>query len=226
MKTTRHLPAALLALFIAHLAPAQAPVPAAVAAHQAGQAFLKENKPKEAADAFEQAAQLDPANADYHADYGRALSQRMADANFMQKAMLSSKMKQAFERALALDPNHVGGLIGMARWYAGAPEFVGGSLEKAASFATRVRGVHPFLGELELGLVAERAEDDAGALGHYEAAAQINPRHPGAQNACGRMLVRLGKPTEARARFEAALQLDPAFAPAKQALARLDQPAG
>lgn len=226
MKTNRHLLAALLALLVATVSPAQTPVPAAVAAHEAGQAFLKENKSKEAAAEFEKAAQLDPTNADYHADYGRALSQRMAEANFMQKAMLSSKMKQAFERTLELNPTHVGGLIGMARWYAGAPEFVGGSLEKAAAFAARVRAVHPFLGEIELAAVAERGEDFAAALAHYEAAATLNPQHPGAENACGRMLVKLARPAEARARFEAALRLDPDFAPAKRALAQLDQPAG
>jgi len=226
MKTTRHLPAALLALLVAHVSPAQTPVPAAAAAHEVGLALLKENKPVEAAVELEKAVALDATNPDYHADYGRALSQRMADANFMQKAMLSSKMKQAFEQAVALDPRHLGGLIGLARWYAGAPEFVGGSLEKAAAFATRVRAVHPFLGEFELGGVGERDDDHAGALSHYEAAAQLDPRHPGAQNACGRMLVRLGRVAEARARFAAALRLNPDFVPAKEALAKLDQPAG
>lgn len=226
MKSARLLLAALLALFVTHASPAQTPVPAAVAAHAAGLALLKENKAKEAAQEFEKAVQLDPANPDHHADYGRALSLLMSEANFMQKALLSSKMKKAFDQAVALNPNHLGGLIGLARWYAGAPEFVGGNLEKAAAMAARVKAIHPFLGELELASVAERDEDYAGALSHYEAAAQINLQHAGAQNACGRMLVKLGKPTEARARFAAALQLNPDFAPAKEALAQLAQPAG
>lgn len=222
MKTTRILIAALLASLLIARAPAQSPE--AAAAHQAGQALLKEKKPKEAAAEFEKAAKLAPDNADYHADYGRALSAQMADANFMQKAMLSGKMKKAFDRAVELNPNHVGGLIGQIRFYSGAPEIAGGSMEKAAATAAHLKTVLPFMGEFELGGLAERAEDYAKALGHYEAAVRLNPQHPGAQNACGRMLVKLGKADDARARFEAALKLNPDFEPAKKALAELGAP--
>lgn len=223
MKTTRILAAALVALLATTWATAQSPSPKpeAAAAHQAAQALAKEKKNKEAAVEFEKAAKLDPDNADYQADYGRALSAQMADANFMQKAMLSGKMKKAFDRAVELNPNHIGGLVGQIRFYSGAPEIAGGSMEKAATAAAHLKTVNPFMGEFELGGLAERSEDFAKALGHYEAAAKANPQHAGAQNACGRMLVKLNKPDDARARFEAALKLNPEFEPAKKALAEL-----
>lgn len=223
MKTTRILTAALLALLATTWAAAQSPSPKTEAAdaHTAGKALLKEKKPKEAAVEFEKAVKLDPDSADYQADYGVALSMQMAEANFMQKAMLSGKMKKAFDRAVELNPDHIGGLVGQVRYYSGAPEIAGGSMEKAAAAAARLKTVNPLLGELELGNLAARDEDFAKALGHFEAAAALNPQHPGAHNACGRMLVRLNRPDDARARFETALKINPEFEPAKKALAEL-----
>ncbi len=135
-------------------------------------------------------------------------------------------MRKAFERAVEINPAHLGGLIGMTRFYSNVPEIAGGSLEKAAEFARRVRAIDPYLGEAELGRVAERSEDFAEALARYEAAAQLQPGNAGMQNACGRMLAQLGRKDEARARFEAALKLNPEFEPARKGLAALDAPAG
>ncbi len=199
--------------------------PDAAAIHQLGIVRLQQKKTKEAVELAEQAVKLDATKADYHSQLGIASSQRMSEVSFMQQAMLSGKTKKAFEQAVALDPKHLGGLIGLARWFSGAPEFAGGSSERAKEFAGRVREIQPFLGEIELGRVAERSEDFAEALARYEVAALLQPGHAGAENACGRMLAQLGRKDEARARFEAALKLDPGFEPAKKGRAGLDAPA-
>lgn len=214
---------ALLALSLVASALAQTPaVEAAAAAHQAGKALLQEQKAKEAVAEFEKAIKLDATNPDYHADLGSAISRLMPEANFIQKAMLSGKMLKAFERAVELNPQHLGGLIGLTRYYSNAPEIAGGSMEKAAATATRVKAIHPFLGELEFANIAERNDDFAAALAHYTAAARINPQHAGARHGSGRMLVQLAKPDEARAEFAAALALKPDFDAARKALAALD----
>lgn len=200
--------------------------PAAAAVHHLGTVRLRQGRAAEAITLAEQATQLAPDVADHHAQLGQALAQRMGEVGFMQQAMLSGRMKQAFARAVELDPRHLSGLIGLARWYAGAPEFAGGSLEKAREYAGRVREVLPWLGELELGRVAERAEQPAVALAHFEAAAALRPDHAGAVVACGRMLAALGRPEEARARFEAALRLNPNLEAARQGLAALAPAAG
>ena len=54
---------------------------------------------------------------------------------------------------------------------------------------------------------------------------KLKPDSASLTNACGRMLAKLGRKDEARARFEAALKINPAFEPAKKALAALDAPA-
>ena len=182
---------------------------------------MAQKKPKEAVELAERAVKLDETKADYHAQLGIALSARMGEVGFMQQAMLAGRLRKAFERAVALDPNHLGGLIGLTRYFSNAPEIAGGSLAKAAEYAERVKALNPFLGEGELGRIAERGEKFAEALAHYEAASALKPDHAGLLVSSGRVLARLGRKDEARARFEAALKLAPGFVPARKGLEAL-----
>jgi Flp pilus assembly protein TadD len=197
----------------------------AAAFHLLSQVRLAQRQTAEAVASAEKATALDATKPAYFSQLGVALSQRMGEVGFMQKAALSGKLRKAFAKAVELDPNEVNSLIGLARFYAGAPEIAGGSIEKAREFAQRVQKLDAFLGAVELGNVADRDENCAEALGHYEAAAQLKPAHAGAQMLCGRMLAKLGRKDEARARFEAALKLNPALESAKNALAELNAPA-
>jgi len=226
---TNILRAALTALVLTTSAPAQTPaVPAAVdaaALNRQSIESLKQKQAKAAVEFAEQATKADPTKPEYFSQLGIALSARMNEVNFLQMAGLSSKLKKAFEQSVALDPKHVPGLIGLTRFYMNAPEIAGGSLEKAAEIAARIQQLDPFLGALELGNIANKDEKYAEALAHYEAAANLKPGHAGVQAGCGRVLVKLGRKDEARARFEAALKLNPELESAKKALAELSQPA-
>lgn len=202
------------------LAASEKPDPAAL--HLLSQVRLGQKNTKDAIAFAEKAAQLAPDNAEYHAHLGVALSARMPELGFMQQAMVAGKMRKAFERALEIDPKNLNGLVGLARYFANAPEIAGGSLTKAAEFATRLKEINPFLGESELGRIAERGEKFADALAHYEAAAQLKPDAVGPAFHSGRMLAKLGRKDEARTRYEAALKLNPNFEGAKKALAELD----
>jgi tetratricopeptide (TPR) repeat protein len=224
---TKIVPVILAAILLTTLTVAQtSPVPAvpadAVALHRQSLESLQQKKAREAVAFAEQATKADPANPVYFSQLGVALSMRMNEVNFIQMAGLSAKLKKAFEKSVELDPNHVPGLIGLSRFYTNAPEIAGGSLAKAAEFATRVQKIEPFLGAIELGNIANKDEKYAEALAHYETAATLKPTHAGVQAGCGRVLVKLGRKDEARARFEAALKLNPELESAKKALAELD----
>ena len=198
----------------------------AAAFHSLGQLRERQRNLKEAVAAYDQATKLDATKPDYFSALGIALSQRMGEMNFMQQAMVAGKMRKAFEKSVELDPRHVSGLIGLSRYYASAPEIAGGSSEKAQEFARRVQQLVPFLGEIELGNIADHDEKYADALAQYEAAAGHKPDHAYVQFLCGRMLVKLGRKDEARAHFETALKLDPKLESAQKALAELDKPTG
>jgi Flp pilus assembly protein TadD len=198
--------------------------PDAAACHQLGLIRQRQGRVVDAVALLEKAVALDPSKPDYHSALAMAMGERMRDLPFSEMGALSNKLRKAFAKSVELDPNHLAGLIGLARFYSNAPEIAGGSLERATEFAARVQKLNPFLGALELGNVAERNEDLAAALTHYEAAAKLKPDHAGAQVSAGRMLAKLGRKEDARVRFETALQLDPKRESVKKALAELGAP--
>jgi tetratricopeptide (TPR) repeat protein len=204
---------------------AAATPPDGAALHVLSQVRVAQRRAKEAVEAAEAATKADPSRPEHFSQLGAALSLRMGEVGFMQMAMLSGRMKAAFERSVALDANHVAGLVGLCRFHTNAPEIAGGSLTKAAEYAGRVKAIVPFLGETELGRIAEKREDLPAALAHYEAALALRAESPGTLVAAGQVLAKLGRKDEARARFEAALRLAPQHEGAKRALAGLDDPA-
>ncbi len=200
---------------------AEATPPSAPAVYYRGLVRQKQGRLPEALKLLEQATALDPTQPDYHVAVGTAVAEQMRGANFMQLALLSGKMRKAYAKAVELDPKHIGGLIGLTRYYSSAPEIAGGSSEKAREYAQRIRALVPFVGEQELGQIAERAEDFAGALQHYEAAAALKPDHAGTHAAAARVLAKLGRTAEARARYEKVLVLAPNSETVRAALAKL-----
>jgi predicted Zn-dependent protease len=54
-------------------------------------------------------------------------------------------VRRAYDRAVELDPRHVGALFGSAMLWAGTPRFAGGSAEKADSLLQLAIGVDPSL---------------------------------------------------------------------------------
>jgi tetratricopeptide (TPR) repeat protein len=198
--------------------------PDPAACHQLALVRQRQKRTPEAIALLEKATQLDPERADYFAALGAALGQRMGEVTFVQQALLSGKLRRAFARAVELDPHHLDGLTGLARFHAHAPEIAGGSLSRAGEYAQRVRALHPLRGEIELGQVAERGEDYAVALRHYTAGLQLDPRSAGLHVSIARVLTRLERRDEARAHLEAALAIDPQRESARQALAALPVP--
>ena len=118
----------------------------AAAFFQLGLLRLRQQRAADAVAALEKATMLDATKPEYFSQLGVAISVKMQGANFMVQATTAPKMKRAFEKSVALDPNHVAGLIGLARYYTNAPEIAGGSLEKAKGFAERGQKLQPFLG--------------------------------------------------------------------------------
>ena len=198
-----------------------ADAPDAAACYQLGLVRQQQNRFEEAVDLFEKATRRDATQAEYFASLGLAASQRMSQVGMMKGAMLAMKMKKAWTQALELDPQNISSLIGLARYHTNAPAIAGGSMEKSREFAARLKQIHPFLGELEFGTIAEHFEDYAAAATHYQAAAQLAPKNLHAQTSAARVLAKLGRKDDARTHLNAALQIDPAHAAAQKALAEL-----
>jgi tetratricopeptide (TPR) repeat protein len=182
---------------------------------------VRQKRIKEAIELAEQAGKLDPRKPDYQSRLGAMMSMRMGEVNFMQQGLLAGRMLTAFKRSIELDPNHVPGYLGLARYYENAPAIAGGSLEKAAHYAEEVRKRDVFAGTLELGVIAERQDQPESALKLFDEALLLRPEQAWLYEQTGRVLVKLGRPAEARARFEKALGIEPERESARQALAGL-----
>jgi Flp pilus assembly protein TadD len=188
---------------------------------QLAQRRLQQHRSKEAVELLERAVAAAPTRPDLHSQLGQALAQRIGEVSFIQQAMIAGRMRSAFEKSVALDPNHVPGLIGLSRYFMNSPAIAGGSLEKADEFATKVEKLDPFDGVLSHGLIRERAEKWAEAADFYRQALAMQGQHAWLHTMLGSALARAGQKDEARTAFEAALKLQPDNPQARDGLAAL-----
>lgn len=84
----------------------------------------------EAVNQMERATELNPNSADYQYGYGAALGSKAQNAGIFKQAILAPKIKNAFKKAVELNPKHVQARIGLAQYYLRAPSLMGGDTEK------------------------------------------------------------------------------------------------
>lgn len=182
----------------------------------------RQQRTKEAISLAEKAVAAEPNQAEYHSNLGSILGQRAGEVNFMQQALLAGRMLEAFKKAVALDPEHIGGYIGLARYYTNAPAFVGGGREPAEQYAREVGKRNAQLGTIELARIAEHFDDPGRAYELYTSASSTQPDAAWIHEALGRLSEKLQRRDDARTHYASALALEPSHARAKEALARLD----
>jgi len=106
----------------------------AEAHYRLGMVYLNRSNPQrdvdEAVDQLEKAVDLKPDDADYQFRYGVALGEKTQKAGVIKQAFLAPKVKNAFMRAVELNPKNVQAHIALAQFYLIAPSIVGGDIEK------------------------------------------------------------------------------------------------
>lgn len=182
---------------------------------------LDENRTKEAVELMTRATTAAPERSDLQAQLGHTLGRRIGEVAFVQQAIIAAKMHAAYEKAVKLDPNNVGGWIGLARYSLTAPEIAGGSVEKAAQYAREVDQRAPFPGAMLLGEVAERSGKPDEAVAQYRRATGLNAGDAWAWTSLGRACAAAGKSDEAKKAFGTALERSPGFKPAEEGLKAL-----
>lgn len=129
---------------------------------------------KEAREHAERATEIDPNLADAHYWLGNCLFSGIGDAGTLEMGSIASRGRKAYERAIELDPKHVGARFGIAQFYAGAPGIAGGSDKKARQQAETMLTLEggAMLGHSVLAQLA--AEDDkwADMSRHFALAAE------------------------------------------------------
>jgi tetratricopeptide (TPR) repeat protein len=129
---------------------------------------------KEALERFERAAELQPNDADGQFWLGSASFDRVDDVGTFSQVPLASQGRKAFEKAIALDPNHVAARIGLSQFYLGAPGIAGGSVAKARAQGEALLALPgkrgEFQGRMVLGGIAAHESDWAEMSRQFTAA--------------------------------------------------------
>lgn len=88
---------------------------------------------------FAQAVQRARQNSDYHLWLGRAYGEKARRASVLQQPVLAIKVKEYFEKAVALNPDNLAARSDLREYYLEAPIILGGSQEKAREQAEEIR---------------------------------------------------------------------------------------
>lgn len=119
--------------------------------------------------ACERARNLDPQNSLYHLWLGRIYGEKADRAGFFSAAGLAKKVRNAFERAVELDPGSWEARTDLAEFYFDAPGIVGGGKDKARAQADAVSALNPGIAHWIKAQIAERSKDPVAAEREYRA---------------------------------------------------------
>ena len=108
-----------------------------------GLAALDRSDADAAADLFEKAVAQSPNSAEAHFYLGNAYAAKAQEASLFSVASLWGKVRDEFEKAVALDPKYLDGRFALLEFYAWAPGIMGGDYEKALAQAAEINKLDP-----------------------------------------------------------------------------------
>lgn len=101
------------------------------------QIYFSEGDIDKATDNAEAAVEITDENPDYHFLLGKIYGRDARTASVFRKPFLAKKCKNAFLRAIELDPEHLNGNMGLAEFMFYAPGIAGGDKEEAIKLAEK-----------------------------------------------------------------------------------------
>jgi tetratricopeptide (TPR) repeat protein len=120
-----------------------------------GQSYYELKNYGGAVEAFEKAAEAKPKDSNIFVWLGRAWGRR-AEANKAFALVWARRAKNAFEKAVGLDPKNVDALDDLFEFYLDAPGIVGGGVEKAEAVARQIAQIDRDKGQRLLARVEAR----------------------------------------------------------------------
>lgn len=132
-------------------------------------AYFSMNSWDRAVAACEKAVALDPQNAEYHLWLGRTYGEKADTVSFFSAAGLAKKVRNEFEKAVALDPKNWAARTDLAEFYLEAPGIVGGGQDKARAQADALDSLNAAKAHWVRARLSEKNKDNATAEKEYRA---------------------------------------------------------
>jgi tetratricopeptide (TPR) repeat protein len=164
---------------------------------------------KKSTDYLLKAVALQPGSAEYLDWLGRCYGKRAETSNPLAAPGFASKARQAFERALQLDPKNSDALADVFDYYLEAPGFLGGGYDKALAIAERTSVVDPAEGYFERAKLAQKRKEYQTAEEHFRRAVAAAPHEVGHLVNLARFLATEGRTRESDAIFLEAQTVNP-----------------
>ena len=177
--------------------------------YQLARVLLFERNSDDAEDQIDEALKLNDANARYHFLRGQILGERARNANIFKQGLLAPKVKNAFLRAIELDPTLIEAHIGLYNYYVMAPGIMGGSDEEALKQASEVEKLNPQRGHLLMANYHQRKKEFAEAEEEFKEAISVAPEKTGGYKSLGYFYISQGKFEPAIAQFKKYVEIDP-----------------
>ena len=149
----------------------------AAAQYYLGRISVDEGNYEDASGFFEEAVDADDKVADYFSWLGNTYATLAQDANPISQGILATKMKNAWEKVIELDPNNIDSRRSLIQFYLQAPGFMGGSIEKAKEMAAQIAKIKPAEGHLQFGNIYLKENNPQAAEKKYLAAIKADPNN-------------------------------------------------
>jgi len=181
----------------------------AEAAFYLGKAWLSLRKADPAAEWLEKATALAPGRSEYFDWLGRAYGQQALEASVFAKPGLAKKTKEAWEKAVALDPNNLDARFDLMAYDLQAPGFLGGGVDLARQQAAEIQKRDAVRGAQAWATIAITQKDPATAEKGLKEAIQKSPAEPRLRLALGAVYQSQQKWDAAFDTFEGMAKADP-----------------
>ena len=174
-----------------------------------GQSYFMDGDYRKAADTLERAATLAPNDSDIQTWLGRAYGRRAETAFPLQAIGFASKSRQAFEKAVKLDPHNREALNDLFEFYVEAPGFMGGGIDRAKSLLPAIAQDDPAEIYFARARIAEKKDQLSDAETQLRRAVDLAPHQVGRLLDLAKFLYKEGRFDEGDSYFRAAEQSAP-----------------
>lgn len=164
---------------------------------------------RKATEHLEKAVDAEPPTSSRVLWLGRAYGRRAETSSMITAPRFASRARQAFEKAVELDPRNLEAINDLFEYYLEAPGIMGGGYDKAQKLAGRIAQIDEVEGHYAQAKLAEKRKQYGSAEDQLRRAAELAPQQVGRLIDLASFLAKQGKFQESEQSFQRAAKVAP-----------------